>query len=178
MTLDKQMLRKAEQTVGKTPTPKELPTKRAKVEKPVDEGSMLFRGSFEAAEAPTAEDNFDRVTDEIQRWKYITPEEINEFRCSDGLLNEFKMFYHLRHRFPLHYMVFKQTACHLPHEANVEQYFSRAGLLSDPNMDPAYLGVLVMVGANKKKSKPTVVAIMERGPASFPPREAQPTRLQ
>ena len=133
MTLDKQMLRKAEQIVGKTPTPKELPTKRAKVEKPVDEGSMLFRGSFEAAEAPTAEDNFDRVTDEIQRWKYITPEEINEFRCSDGLLNEFKMFYHLRHRFPLHYMVFKQTACHLPHEANVEQYFSRAGLLSDPN---------------------------------------------
>ena len=75
-------------------------------------------------------------SDEIQRWKYITPEEINEFRCSDGLLNEFKMFYHLRHRFPLHYLVFKQIACHVPHEANVEQYFSRAGLLSDPHMDP------------------------------------------
>ena len=50
-------------------------------------------------------------SDEIQRWKYITPEEINEFRCPDGLLNEFKMFWHLRHRFPLHFLVFKQIAC-------------------------------------------------------------------
>ena len=39
------------------------------------------------------------------------PEEINEFRCPDGLLNEFKMFWHLRHRFPLHFLVFKQIAC-------------------------------------------------------------------
>ena len=29
-------------------------------------------------------------------------------------------------------------------------------------MDPAYLGVLVMVGANKSRLKPTVKAIMER----------------
>ena len=46
-------------------------------------------------------------------------------------------------RFPLHCMVFKQLACHLPHEANVEQYFSRAGNFSDPKLSPAYLGVLV-----------------------------------
>ena len=52
-------------------------------------------------------------------------------------------------------------ASHLPHEANVEQYFSRAGNLSDPNMDPVYLGVLVMVGANKSSFKPTVKDIME-----------------
>ena len=51
---------------------------------------------------------------------------------------------------------------HLPHEANVEQSFSRAGNLSDPNMDPVYLGVLVMVGANKSSFKPTVKDIMER----------------
>ena len=36
----------------------------------------------------------------------------------------------------------KGKQSHLPHEANVEQYFSR-------DMDPVYLGVLVMVGANK-----------------------------
>lgn len=38
-------------------------------------------------------------------------------------------------------MVFKlQTACHIfAHEANAEQIFSRAGLLSDPNMDVGYL---------------------------------------
>ena len=38
---------------------------------------------------------------------------------------------------------------------------------SDPNMDPAYLGVLVMVGTNKKKFKPTVTAIMERYYAKY-----------
>ena len=50
--------------------------------------------------------------------------------------------------FPLHEIVFKMTASHLPHKANVEQYFSRAGALSDPNMDPDFLGKLVMVGVN------------------------------
>ena len=32
------------------------------------------------------------------------------------------------------FTVFKQTACHLAHEANVEKVFSRAGLLADPNL--------------------------------------------
>ena len=49
----------------------------------------------------------------------------------------------------------KGKQSHLPHEANVEQYFSR-------DMDPVYLGVLVMVGANKSSFKPTVKDIMER----------------
>ena len=163
-TLYKQMLRKAEEIAGKTAKPNDPPSKRVKVEKPVEEDSMLFRGSFEE---DAEESNFDAVTDEMERWKYVAPEEIKEYRCPDGLLNEFKMFWHLRHRFPLHFLVFKQIACHLPHEANVEQYFSRAGLLSDPNMDPAYLGVLVMVGANKKKFKPMVAAIMERYYAKY-----------
>ena len=48
----------------------------------------------------------------------------------------------LRESFPLHYVVFKQYASHLPHEANVEQVFSRAGNLSDPNMYPQFLGAL------------------------------------
>ena len=40
-------------------------------------------------------------------------------------MNEFKMMWSLRESFPLHFTVFKQTACHLAHEANVEQVFSR-----------------------------------------------------
>ena len=36
------------------------------------------------------------------------------------------------------------------------------GLLSDPNIDPVYLGILVMVGANKKKFKPSVKVVKER----------------
>ena len=58
-------------------------------------------------------------------------------------------------------------ASHQPHEANVEQYFSRAGNLSDPNMDPYYLGMLVMVGTNKSKFKPPLAAIKERYYAKF-----------
>ena len=58
--------------------------------------------------------------------------------------------------------MFKQTASHLPHEANVEQVFSRAGRLSDPNMNPNYLGKLVMVGMNKQFYKPSVAQIKER----------------
>ena len=68
----------------------------------------------------------------------------------------------LRARFPMHFLVFKQMASHLPHEANVEQSFSRAGNLSDPNIDPEYLGLQVMAGANKSRFKPTVNDIMER----------------
>ena len=50
--------------------------------------------------------------------------------CHDkGLLNEFAMMYALRERFPLHYVVFRQTSSHLPHEANVEQVFSRSVLV-------------------------------------------------
>ena len=63
------------------------------------------------------------------------------------MINEFAFMWAKRKDFPLHYFVFRQTASHLPHEANVEQYFSRAGKLSDPNMNPQYLGMLVMVAA-------------------------------
>ena len=35
-------------------------------------------------------------------------------------------------------------------------------MLSDPNMDPDYLGMLVMVGVNKKTFKPSVTAMKER----------------
>jgi hypothetical protein len=37
------------------------------------------------------------------------------------LLNEFAMMWELRERFLLHFIVFKQTDCHLSHKANVEQ---------------------------------------------------------
>ena len=64
------------------------------------------------------------------------------------------MMWKMRERFPLHFTVFKQTACHLPHEGNVEQIFSRAGLLSDPALDVDRLSRLVMVAVGKKVFKP------------------------
>ena len=61
-----------------------------------------------------------------------------------------------------HFTVFKQTACHLAHEANVEKVFSRAGLLADPSLLPAHLSTLVMVGFNKKAFKPQLAAIKDK----------------
>ena len=96
---------------------------------------------------------------EIERWERLSADEIDKFRDEDGLLNEFALVWQLRDRFPLHLIVFKQTACHLCHEANVEQIFSRAGLLSDPNIDQDYLATLVMISCNKKAFQPTTAAI-------------------
>ena len=64
-------------------------------------------------------------------------------------------------------MVFKQVSSHLPHEANVEQYFSRAGHLSDPNLNPQFLSILTIVGVNKRHFKPSVDAVKERYYAKF-----------
>ena len=41
----------------------------------------------------------------------------------------------------------------------MEQIFSRAGLLSDPNIDQDYLATLVMISCNKKAFQPTTAAI-------------------
>ena len=97
--------------------------------------------------------------EEIERWERLSADEIDKFRDEDGLLNEFALAWQLRDRFPLHLIVFKQTACHLCHEANVEQIFSRAGLLTDPNIDQDFLATLVMISCNKKAFRPTVAAI-------------------
>lgn len=95
-------------------------------------GSKLFRGAkccisdnvdafvdcLDEAELGAS----DRVSDEIERWAQLPPEMYSAFRDDENnLLNEFKMMWHLRNSFPLHFIVFKQTACHVPHEAFVEQ---------------------------------------------------------
>ena len=89
---------------------------------------------------------------------------MREFRDDEGIVNEFALVYHLRNSFPLHYVVFKQTASHLPHEGNSEQLFSRAGGLSDDNgkMDPARLAVWKSIGVNYSTFKPTDKQILER----------------
>ena len=43
------------------------------------------------------------------------------------MVNHFyKLMWDMRLRFPLHFIVFEQVSSHIAHEANVEQYFSRA----------------------------------------------------
>ena len=57
--------------------------------------------------------------------------------------------YHLRNSFPLHYIAFKQTASHIPHEGSVERIFSPSGHLTDPNMDPHFHTILTKISKNK-----------------------------
>ena len=116
-------------------------------------GASLVEGLEGSPAARTQNDDFDPVTDEIERWERLSPDSFSEFVDDGSLLNEFALMWELREHFPLHFIVFKQTACHLSHEANVEQVYS--GNLSDPNMDPEYLAHLVMVGINQKSYKPS-----------------------
>ncbi|KAK3281373.1 hypothetical protein CYMTET_10832 [Cymbomonas tetramitiformis] len=132
--------------------------------------TMLFRGrSSLPAEDPTAEiENSeagiqgDVVLNEIHRWENLPETRLQQFYREDGLINEFMLFWQLRFEFPLHLIVFKQTASHLPHEANCENVFSRAGHMSDPNLDPSYLGILTTVGVNKASFKPSVSQIRKK----------------
>ena len=112
--------------------------------------------------ASTAREATSTVLDELKRWEDKDLQEYSQYIAEDGLLNEFKMMWELRESFPLHFTVFKQTACHLSHEANVEQVFSRAGLLADPNLLPAHLSTLVTVGFNKNAFKPQIAAIKDK----------------
>ena len=102
------------------------------------------------------------VNEEIERWDHLSRDVYSPFIDEDGLLNEFALMWALRERFPLHFIVFKRTACYLPHEANCEQVFSRAGNLSDPNMDPKFLAFLTLVAVNKKAFMPTAAAIKDK----------------
>ena len=68
----------------------------------------------------------------------------------------------LRALFPLHFFVFKQTVSHLAAEANVEQVFSRAGQLSEVNLDPDALADMVSIMVHKHAYKPSLKDIMDK----------------
>lgn len=147
------------------------PPRAAKKQKLAPTGGMLFRGAQlkpSPADSPvpaataTNDSDFDPVLDELRRWEGMGLQEYEKFMDADGLLNEFALMWSVRKSFPLHYIVFKQTACHLAHEAGVEQIFSRAGLLADPNLDPAHLVALVKIGFNKAVCWPSVEAIKNK----------------
>ena len=65
-------------------------------------------------------------------------------------------------------------------KANVEQIFSRAGGLTDPNIDQDYLATLVVVGCKRRHSSRAVIkAVMPLRPStssSFVAREGRDSR--
>jgi hypothetical protein len=72
------------------------------------------------------------------------------------------MMCQLRIIFTLHFFVFKQTVCHLTAQSNVEQVFSRAGQLSEVNLDPNALADMVSIIVNNLAYKPSVQDIMDK----------------
>ena len=142
--------------VLKLTTPRQSPRKKQKF-------SGGFRGvsALESEVSESAE--VDPVSDEIRRWSNLSEGECQRFvSAEDGILNEFEMMWQLRILFPLHFVVFKQTACHLAAEANVEQVFSRVGQLSEVNLDPDTLADMVSIMVNKLEYKPSVKDIMDK----------------
>ena len=102
--------------------------------------SMLFRGADQPDEPTPDTPELDAVTDEITRWKYIAPAELAKFRCADGLLNEFKLMWELRERFPVHFLVFKCDGACVPLPSILRIYINNINQQrSDPfqGNDPA-----------------------------------------
>ena len=93
----------------------------------------------------------------MANWNKITVKFIAEFKDEDGLINEFKLLYALRNRFPIHFSLFKRLAAHLPHEANAETTFSLSGSLSSSNTHttPEFLSTCVRINKNKKIYNPS-----------------------
>ena len=121
-TLCKQMLRDATKLSRKTAV--KTPTKKMKVETAAPGHTLLFSGAKNLPSPPTEETepaaaaaDTDQVQVEIERFKFLSPEELKPFETSDGMLNHFKMMWptmwQLRHRFPLHFEVFKQVSAHV-----------------------------------------------------------------
>ena len=99
---------------------------------------------------------------EMARWKNLDRSSIKKHKDNDGLVNEFALLYEVRLNFPLHYILFRQTASHIAHEANSEQLFSLAGRLADPNLEPRELGVLAKIASNALVYKPDYDDILQR----------------
>ena len=136
---------------AKLPIPLRASPRKATIANP----TKLFRTSCIAAD----DAGFDEVTDEIARWEALNSKEIECFRKADGLIDEFALLWAMRLRFQLHFFVFKQTASHLPFEANVERVFSVAGYLSDPCRHAEHLVDVVMAAVNRKAFDPSIEAI-------------------
>ena len=102
------------------PTRESSPRKKQRMGGPsLFRGASLVEGLEGSPAARTQNDGFGAVTDEIERWERLSPDNFSEFVDDWSLLNEFAMMWELRELFPLHFIVSKQTACHLSHEASL-----------------------------------------------------------
>ena len=85
------------------------------------------------------------------------------FIAADGLLNEFAMMWSAARRLPttLYCLQVDGISSSARGERRAD-LFTRSGLLSDPNLDPAYLATVVKVAFNKKANKHFVATIKDK----------------
>lgn len=95
------------------------------------------------------------MLDELKRWEGMG--------IKDGLLNEFAMMWSAARRLPttLYCLQVDGISSSARGERRAD-LFTRSGLLSDPNLDPAYLATVVKVAFNKKANKPFVATIKDK----------------
>ena len=102
-------------------------------------GASLVEGLEGSPAARTQSDGLDPVTDEIERWERLSLDSFSEFVDDGSLLNEFAMMWELRKRFPLHFIVFKKTACPLSHGPTSSKSFPEQEISQTPIWTPSTL---------------------------------------
>ena len=123
---------------------------------PVDTSfQALSSGDSDGSSDDTELLTSDPVLHEIKKWKNLPKKILKKYRNAQGWLDEFAMMSDLKSDFPLHYVVFRQTACHMAHEANVECVFSLAKRVSHPCSKSRTVTELTMMATKNKNGKPT-----------------------
>jgi hypothetical protein len=95
----------------------------------------------------------DPVVIEISTFESLPSAQVDPFRDSKGMVNEFKFFFSLRKLLPTHYYaLFRAVAAHLPSEQNAEETFSLAGKVSNENTRTASMKMAAMVRITENRA--------------------------
>ena len=116
----------------------------------------------------------DAVVDEVSKWEAL-PQTVINAHSKDGMLDEFSLLSSLKSQFPLHYIIFKQTACHMGHEGDCEQFFSTAKHRSDPNMKQSFLRHLAKTAKNKHMYNPSAKDVWRKYKSFFSTCDTHPS---
>jgi hypothetical protein len=122
--------------------------------------TSLFRAPAVPEDPVPVSDN--AVAYEMQQWSELPRSVVDNFRDSQGILDEFALMSDQKSKFPIHCVVFERTAPHLASEADCETFFALTKGISDPNMFPSMLRALSKISANVKILKPGWEQILER----------------
>ena len=138
-------LRSAAELLGKTSKAATPPVKKAKLSKKQLFSPPPSANIFGSPPADASQDD-DAVLREVEEWAALPATIISKHTNRvTNMINEFTLMHELKDSFPLHYTVFRQTAVHISHEADVESLFSLAKGLTHWNMKPAFLRVLTLL---------------------------------